>query len=110
MKKFLFSLLAAVMSVLIIGCQNNKKVETMIEKSLYGKLPNGKEVYEFRLHNTSGMQVNIINYGAIVRSIIVPDRNGKFEDVTLGYDSLTGYINDNSYQGFAACKDRKSVV
>lgn len=99
MKKFLLSLLAAVMSVLIIGCQNNKKVETMIEKSLYGKLSDGREVFQFMLHNNSGMKVQIINFGAIVTSISVPDRNGKFEDVILGYDSLSGYVNDNSYQG-----------
>ncbi|NMB82477.1 MAG: galactose-1-epimerase, partial [Ignavibacteria bacterium] len=99
MKKLCSSILIIFLSLLIVSCQNNKKVETMIEKSLYGKLPDGREVYQFALKNNSGMQVNIINYGAIVRSIIVPDRNGKFEDVTLGYDSLSGYINDNSYQG-----------
>jgi aldose 1-epimerase len=71
----------------------------MVEKSLYGKLPDGREVYQFTLKNNSGMQAKIINYGAIVRSIIVPDRNGKFEDVTLGYDSLSGYVQDKSYQG-----------
>lgn len=99
MKKFCSSILIILLSLLIVSCQNNKKVEKMIEKSLYGKLPDGKEVYQFTLKNNSGMEVKIINYGAIVRSIIVPDRNGKFEDVTLGYDSLSGYMNDNSYQG-----------
>lgn len=99
MKKFLLSFFATVMSVLIIGCQNNKKVETMLEKSLYGKLPDGREVYQFTLHNNSGMKVQIINFGAIVTSISVHDRNGKVEDVILGYDSVSGYVNDNSYQG-----------
>jgi aldose 1-epimerase len=99
MKKILLSLLAVIMSLIIVSCQNNKKVETMLEKSLYGKLPDGREVYQFTLHNKSGMKVEIINFGAIVRSISVPDRNGKFEDVILGYDSLSGYVNDNSYQG-----------
>lgn len=99
MKKIHLSLLAVIMSLIIVSCQNNKKVETMLEKSLYGKLPDGREVYQFTLHNKSGMKVEIINFGAIVRSISVPDRNSKFEDVILGYDSLSGYVNDNSYQG-----------
>lgn len=98
MTNLYLKLVMIILPLIIIGC-NNKKVETMIEKSLYGKLPDGREVYQFTLKNHSGMKVNIINYGAIVTSIIVPDKNGKFEDVTLGYDSLSGYINDNSYQG-----------
>jgi len=98
MTNLYLKLVIIILPLIIIGC-NNKKVETMIEKSLYGKLPDGREVYQFTLKNNSGMKVNIINYGAIVTSIIVPDKNGKLEDVTLGYDSLSGYINDNSYQG-----------
>ncbi|MEW6507132.1 MAG: aldose epimerase family protein [Bacteroidota bacterium] len=99
MKKCILNKVILFLSLIIIGCSNNAKVEIMVEKSLYGKLPDGREVYQFTLKNNSGMQAKIINYGAIVRSIIVPDRNGKFEDVTLGYDSLSGYVQDKSYQG-----------
>ncbi|MGI9474831.1 MAG: aldose epimerase family protein [Rubripirellula sp.] len=51
--------------------------------------------------NASGMQVKITNYGAIVTSISVPDRNGKMADVTLGYDRVEDYINavDKPYFG-----------
>ncbi|HTR80234.1 MAG TPA: aldose epimerase family protein, partial [Bacteroidota bacterium] len=47
----------------------------------------------------SGMHVSIINFGAIVTNIFVKDRNGKFADVVLGYDSLQSYVNDKSYFG-----------
>ena len=47
------------------------------------------------------MQVKITNYGAIVTSILVPDRNGKLGDITLGYDRVEDYINavDKPYFG-----------
>ena len=45
------------------------------------------------------MKVEIINYGAIVVSITAPDKNGKLEDVVLGFDNLEDYLNDNSFIG-----------
>ena len=45
------------------------------------------------------MKVKIINYGAIVVSIEVPDKYGKINDVVLGYDSIEGYVQDPSYFG-----------
>ena len=47
----------------------------------------------------SFMKVKIINYGAIVVSIEVPDKYGKINDVVLGYDSIEGYVQDPSYFG-----------
>jgi len=71
----------------------------MIETTLYGKLPDGREVYQYTLTNSAGSKVKIINFGAAVTSLEVPDRNGKLEDVVLGYDSLQGYISCKSYLG-----------
>ncbi|MBI1937177.1 MAG: galactose mutarotase [Ignavibacteriales bacterium] len=71
----------------------------MIDKNLFGTLPDGQQVYSYTLKNKVGMEVSIINYGAAVVSLTAPDRNGKFEDIVLGYDSLEGYINDKSYFG-----------
>ncbi|PKL83489.1 MAG: galactose-1-epimerase [Ignavibacteriae bacterium HGW-Ignavibacteriae-3] len=71
----------------------------MVEKKLFGKLAGGEEVYEYKLKNSAGAEVKIINYGATVVSLMMPDRNGKIEDVVLGYDSLEGYVNDKSYFG-----------
>lgn len=98
MKKNVLYLLA-IFLVIICSCQSNKEAGAGIEKKLFGKLNDGTEVYEFTLTNPGGMRVSIINYGAIVISIEVPDRSGKLGDVILGYDNLDGYVNDNSYQG-----------
>jgi len=55
----------------------------------------------YTLKNTEGMTVKITNYGAIVTSISVPDRNGGFADVALGYNRVESYINavDKPYFG-----------
>ena len=57
------------------------------------------KLYTFK--NKSGMQVKITNYGAIVTAILVPDRDGKLGDITLGYNRVEDYINavDKPYFG-----------
>lgn len=47
----------------------------------------------FTMTNTHGVSVSITNYGGIITSILVPDRNGKLEDITLGYKRLDRYLN-----------------
>ena len=71
----------------------------MIEKTLFGNLSDGREVFLFSLKNEAGTEIQIINYGAIVKNLFVKNKKGKFEDVVLGYDSLNDYVNDNSFFG-----------
>ena len=99
MRKSLLYFVTTLLLLSVLSCNSNKKVESMIEKKLFGKLPDGREVYEYTLKNENGMTAKIINYGAIVVSLETPDRNGKFADVVLGYDSLAGYIGDKTFQG-----------
>ncbi len=99
MKNVIFILIILVLSLLIISCQTTKKIPLTMEKIIYGKLQDGREVLQFTMKNTAGVEVKIINYGAIVTSLKVPDRNGKLEDVVLGYDSLQGYVEDKAYLG-----------
>jgi len=65
----------------------------------YGKLPDGRTIDRFTLSNSSGVEVQAITYGAIIMSILVPDRNGKMDDVVLGYDTLDPYVRNPSYFG-----------
>src|SRR5262245_62432585 len=52
------------------------------------------------LKNAPGMEVHVISYGGIVTSIRVPDRNGRFDDVVLGYDNAESYKRNNGpYMG-----------
>ncbi|TAL60206.1 MAG: galactose mutarotase [Bacteroidetes bacterium] len=52
----------------------------------------GKEVTLFNLKNKSGVQLSIINYGAAITQLLVPDRNGILADIVLGFDDLDGYL------------------
>lgn len=61
-----------------------------------GKLGNGAEISIFTLTNSRGAEARIMNYGGIVQSLKMPDRNGVLGDVVLGYDSLEGYVANNS--------------
>lgn len=51
------------------------------------------QVQLYTLKNSSGMTVKVTNYGAIITSILVPDRDGILGDVALGYANLEGYTN-----------------
>ena len=63
-------------------------------------------ITEYTLTNKSGMVVKITNYGATITSIVVPDRDGNMADVTLGYDSVEGYINAPERPYFGAVVGR----
>ena len=54
----------------------------------------GKTVQLFTLRNSRGMIVKITNYGGVVQSIWVPDRNGKLTNVALGFPKLSDYVTD----------------
>lgn len=65
-----------------------------IEKETFGTTPEGDEITRFTVSNDSGITASFINFGAILSSLKAPDRNGKAEIVTLGFDTLEGYISD----------------
>ena len=59
----------------------------------------GKTVYEYTLTNKNGMSAGILNYGAIIHCLNVPDKKGAVCDVVCGYDDLDSYLNNSGYQG-----------
>jgi aldose 1-epimerase len=71
--------------------------------------PEGKETVElvetqgdaqiYLLRNSAGMRARITNYGGIVMSLHVPDRNGALADVVLGYDTVAEYAKASPYFG-----------
>jgi aldose 1-epimerase len=65
----------------------------------FGQTPANEPVILYTLKNTQGMEVHIINYGAIITKIIVPDKNEVMEDVVLGFDNVADYIKDSPYFG-----------
>lgn len=58
----------------------------------YGALPTGEPVSLYQLSNGNGLRAEVTNYGGILVSLHVPDRDGHLDDVVLGKDSLDAYV------------------
>ncbi|XP_064633714.1 galactose mutarotase-like isoform X2 [Lineus longissimus] len=70
-----------------------------LTKSSFGETKDGKKVDKFTFSNENGMSYSVITYGAIITEIKVPDKDGKIEDVCLGYDDQKGYDANVPYFG-----------
>ncbi len=100
-------LVAGSVVIFLAGCAGieNKSGKTgavslklSIMKEKFG-ISDNKPVYLFTLKNGHGITVKITNYGGIITSMLVPDKNGKPGDIVLGYDSLKQYIEKSPYFG-----------
>ena len=96
MKKTLFILAVFALSV---SCGTNKetKEEQPTDSGLYPSnfvknLESGKATQLYVLKNAKGMEVCVTNIGGRIVSIWVPDKNGNFQDVVLGFDNIEQYI------------------
>lgn len=69
-----------------------------ITKKNFGKTKNGESVDLYVLKNAS-VELEIINYGGIIRRIITPDKYKNWENITLGYENLSDYEINNGYFG-----------
>ncbi|RLU04518.1 galactose-1-epimerase, partial [Pseudomonas prosekii] len=61
------------------------------EHKAFGKTNDGMPVEQYILRNSHGMQATVITYGATLQSLQVPDKNGKVDDIVLGFDDVQGY-------------------
>jgi aldose 1-epimerase len=66
-------------------------VETRVAVSTFGRMKTGESVQQFTLTNGHGMKVKLIEFGATVTEVLVPDRSGKMANVVLGSDSIEAY-------------------
>jgi aldose 1-epimerase len=70
-----------------------------VSRAPYGRTPEGASVDVYTLTNANGLEVRAITYGAYVVSLKVPDRQGRLDDVVLGFDTLDGYLKSGSHMG-----------
>lgn len=94
-----FSLLAIVAALGLLTCGGAADAEQGITKGPFGKTADGAPVDIYSLTNSNGVEARITNYGGIVVSLKVPDRDGKLDDVVLGYDTVDEYIEASPYFG-----------
>ncbi len=76
-----------------------------IKKEIFGQCPRGEKVFLYTLVNPNGITVKITNYGAIITSVTMPDKNGLRENVVLGFNTLDEYLSSEylaSYPYFGA--------
>lgn len=82
------------------GCGTaDKAQEATIGSSVFGTMPDGREVRQFVLTNTQGMEMKVIEYGGIITSLTTPDRDENLGDIVLGYDNLKDYLAEPPYFG-----------
>jgi aldose 1-epimerase len=67
-----------------------------VTRAPFGALPDGTPVEVFTMTNAKGVEVRAITYGGIIVSLKVPDRSGRLDDVVLGYETVDGYVKNNS--------------
>ena len=108
MRKVLLAACAAIL--LLAGCKTGTKAPALksgLDKAAFDTTINGMAVSLYTLVNKSGMEVDLTNYGARIVSIMVPDREGVYRDVSLGFDSIKGYADTvNTPSNFGAVVGR----
>ena len=73
-----------------------------MESSHYGTTSDGHSVQIFTLRNAKGLEAQVIEYGAILASVKVPDQDGKISEITLNHQTLSDWENDESFLGAVA--------
>ncbi|MBM7555662.1 aldose epimerase family protein [Halanaerobacter jeridensis] len=69
-----------------------------IKKEEFGTLETGEKISKYKLI-TPKIQVNVLDYGGIITEIYAPDKEGKKENVVLGFDNLANYEQKSPYFG-----------
>lgn len=92
---FLFVLILTTSGLL--AAQSTSKTE--VQQKRFGVTQGGRPVILYTLTNAHGVEITAMNYGGIIQSIRVPDRNGKSADIVLGHDTAEGYMPNPPYIG-----------
>ena len=71
----------------------------MVKETVFGKTPDGRPVTLYSISNGNGLQADVMNYGAILVNLFVPDKTGNVADVNLGYDNLEEYFSNGNFFG-----------
>ena len=103
MKKYLILAAAALMA---FACSEPQLTKSGLDPKDFEAEYNGQPTKLFTLSNADGMEVCITNFGGRIVSIMVPDRDGEFRDVVLGFDNVKDYFPENNSSDFGAAIGR----
>jgi aldose 1-epimerase len=92
---------AGIVVTLAAGCATHRCcfMQHSDGATAFGTTRDGTPVSLYTLRNKNGVEARIMTYGGIIQSLKVPDKNGNFGDVVLGYDTLDGYLKNSPYFG-----------
>jgi aldose 1-epimerase len=82
-----------------MATQSSRSNRATVGRTPFGTLPDGTAVDLFTLTNARGIEVRAMTYGGIIVSLRVPDRQGRFDDIVLGYDTAAEYVKRNPFFG-----------
>jgi len=97
-KAVVLSVMAIIVLTLAVSCNQKGKGRAEVTKELQGT-HKGKDVYLFTLTNKQGNVLKLSSFGARIVWIEVPDREGKKDNITFGFDTFEGMINGDPYFG-----------
>lgn len=93
------ALLGLTAAFIVAGCSTSGPSGGGITESPFGTMPDGTPITLYTLRNARGAEANICNYGGAVVSLKMPDRNGNYGDVVLGFDNLNDYVKSSPFFG-----------
>lgn len=70
-----------------------------VQHEPYGQLEDGSRVDQYLLQNAAGIRVRLINWGATVTTVEVPDKDGNLANVNMAFESLPEYVANPPYFG-----------
>lgn len=96
-RKAFHTLIAGILGLSILSCKT--PAEQAIKKESWGQTPDGKAVNLYTLKSSSGLEVKITDFGGVITAVNAPDKSGKVDNVVLGFDELSLYLDKRSFFG-----------
>lgn len=99
---------AACLILVLAGCSQDERMTRIapapgevpaVRQQAFGETPSGEPVILYTLANANGVEVDLITYGAAIKAIRVPDRDGRIGNVALGFETMEGYLGQTAYIG-----------
>lgn len=93
------SIFILILAIVVIALSNGKKgddiekSEISIDESEFGHMPNHEIVKQYTLKRGDAFKVELISYGAAIKSIFTKCRHGHLNNRVLGFKTLQGYLN-----------------
>ena len=91
MKRIFFFIAA----IALFSCSQSSDQPVLIDEANFSGTHNGEEVSLYTLKNSNGLVTQITNFGGRVVNLWVPDKDGKFDDIVTGYNTLDEYLNSS---------------